>query len=81
MAKPKVTLNLKGINALMSSDAVQSIVDERGRRIAAAAGPDFEYVPRRHRWTARGYVQPANLEGAKQEARDKRLTGALDAAR
>jgi len=81
MAKPKVTLNLPALNVLMSSDPVQSFVDQRGRRISAAAGPDFEYVARRHRWVARGYVQPANADGARQEARDKRLTRALDAGR
>lgn len=81
MAKPKVKLNLRGINALMRSEPVQSVVDERGRRIAAAAGANFEYVARPHRWVARGFVQPANFEGAREEARTKRLTRALDAGR
>lgn len=79
--KPIVKLNLAGLNALMTSSAVQSIVDERGRRIAAAAGPDFEYVQRPHRWTARGFVQPANAAGARDEAKNKSLTRAIDAGR
>lgn len=71
-------LNLRGINRIMASDTMQALVDERGRAMAARAGSNFEYVPRRHKWTARGYVQNANIEGAKEEARDKRLTKVLD---
>lgn len=78
MAVTGLKLNLRGINRLMASDTMQGLVDERGRAMARRAGANFEYVSRRHKWTARGYVQPANAEGAKEEARDKRLTRALD---
>ena len=77
MAKIRVKLDLKGLNQLMRSAAVQDLVDARGQRMAAVAGPNFEYVPRRHKWTARGYVQPANAEGRREEAREKRLNRAL----
>lgn len=71
-------LNLRGLNRLMAGDTAQKIVDDKGNAIARRAGANFEYVQRSHKWTARGYVQPANAEGAREEARDKRLTRALD---
>lgn len=77
MAKVNVKLSLPGLNALMRSAPVQAIVDARGKRMAAVAGENFEYVPRPHKWTARGYVQPANAEGRREEAREKRLNRAL----
>ena len=70
-------LNIRSINRIMASDSAQDIVDAEGRAMVRRAGRNFEYVPRRHKWTARGFVQPANVEGAKQEARDKRLTRVL----
>lgn len=79
--KPTVKLKLAGLNQVMRLPDVQRLLDERGRRAAAAAGPNFEYVASPHRWTARGFVQPANAEGAREEAKDKKLTRAIDAAR
>lgn len=70
-------LNLRSINRIMASDSAQKVVDDEGRAMARRAGSNFEYVARRHKWTARGFVQPANLEGAKDEARDKKLTRAI----
>lgn len=76
---PQVKLNLAGLNQLMRSDAVQAIVDAEGRRIAAAAGTNFEYVARPHRWVARGYVQAKNARGMREQARDAALERALGA--
>lgn len=70
-------LNIRSINRIMASDSAQKIVDDEGQAMAQRAGSNFEYVSRRHKWTARGYVQPANVEGAKEEARDKKLTRAI----
>ena len=81
MANVKVRLNLAGINQLMSSKPVQDEVTARAKRIAQAAGSNFEVVDKPHRWTARSFVQAANPDGMREEARDKRLTGALNAAR
>ena len=81
MADVRVKLKLRGINQLMSSAPVQSMVNERGRRIAAAAGNGVEYVPRPHKWTARGFVQTVTRAAAAAEARDKTLTRSLDAGR
>lgn len=81
MTKPRIKLNMRGVNELMRSQPVQDLTDAIGEGMAAQAGSNFEYVRRGHRWTARGYVQPANVEGMREEARDKKLTGVLGAAR
>ncbi|MTE24830.1 hypothetical protein [Microbacterium sp. ZXX196] len=77
----RVKINLKGLNELMTSKPVQDLVEERARKIQEAAGPNFEVVSRPHRWVARAFVQPANSTGAAEEAREKKLTGALSAGR
>lgn len=76
-----VRLILRGINALMRSEEVQADLDARGQRMAAAAGPDFEYKRSPHKWTARGYVQSRNARGDRQEAREKRLARSISAGR
>lgn len=73
----QVKLNLAGLNQLMRSDAVQAIVDAEGRRVAAAAGSNFEYVARPHRYVARGYVQAKNARGMREQARNAVLERAL----
>jgi hypothetical protein len=81
MAKPKVKLNLRGINALMRSAPVQAEVARRLQRGAAAAGEGFEAVVKPHQYTARGFVQTADAEGRRREADEKVLIQALDAMR
>lgn len=76
MAAP-VQINLAGLNVLMRSEPAQRIVDREGERMARAAGPDFRYRASPHRWVARGYVEPANARGRRQEAREKRLARAV----
>lgn len=77
MANVRVVLKLRGLNQLMRSEPVQRVVNERAKRIAAAAGEDFEAVPKPHKWTARAYVQAKNARGMRAEARDKVLTRAV----
>lgn len=79
MAKATVKLKIRGINTLMKSPSVQAEVDAQGARRAAAAGENFEYVARPHRWTARGYVQPANYKGVKEQAEGAVLERVLGA--
>ena len=78
-----VKLDLRGLNALMTSAPVQARVDAAGERIAAAAGEGFEYTPgsKRHPWVARGYVQTNSYEGRRRQARDAVLERSLDAGR
>lgn len=77
----QVRLNLPNLNAVMRSAEAQAIVDSAGRRMAAAAGDDFEYVASPHRWVARGYVQPKNARGMREQARNAALERALGQAR
>ena len=79
--KPRVKLIIRGLNALMKSQPAVDAVASRGAAIARAAGPNFEMVVKPHRYRARVYVRAANDEGRKEEAREKRLTRALDAGR
>lgn len=81
MAKAVVTLNLKGINELMTQRRVQAEVLRRARSIQQAAGENFEVASKPHKWTARAFVQAANYKGMVEEARDKRLTRSIDAGR
>lgn len=81
MADTKVKLNLRGLNALMTSREVTAEVVKRAQAIQRAAGPNFEVNVVPHKFTARAFIRPANVEGAKEEARDKRLTRALNAGR
>lgn len=81
MARTSVKLNLPGINQLMRSEAVQKKVDQIGQDIADDAGEGFEYVPKPHRYVARGYVQVASGEGARRQARDAVLERAISGRR
>lgn len=72
-----VRINLRAVNAAMRSPQIQRIIDQRGEQMAREAGPNFEYVRKPHKWVARGFVQPKNDEGRREEAREKRLTRAI----
>jgi len=63
-----VRLKIRGINAVMTSREVTSIVVRRARLMAQQAGPDFEANIVPHKYTARAFVRPANAQGAKQQA-------------
>ena len=81
MDKVDVKLIIRGINEVMTSPGANSIVAERARRIAAAAGPGFEAKIVPHKWTARAYIQPVTRKAREREARDKVLARALSAGR
>ena len=57
-----VKLKLAGLNKLMRSAPVQSLVNEKAGRISAAAGPKYRVVVRPHRYTARAFVEPRESE-------------------
>lgn len=75
----RVKLNLKGINALMTSQPVQAEVARRAHRMAREAGDGFEAVVKPHRWTARAFVQTDldNPDGARRQATDHVLERVL----
>jgi len=75
MAKPKVVLNMGGINAVLRE--AQPVVDAAAERMQGAAGPDYEVVSKPHRWTARAFVQTATAKGARDNAKHNTLARAL----
>ena len=77
----RVQLKLRGLNALMTSPPVVSEVARRAQAIQRAAGEDFEVNVVPHKWTARAFIRAKNARGAREEARNKVLTRAVDAAR
>lgn len=77
----RVTLKLRGINAVMTSPGVTAEVISRAKKIQQAAGENFKVNVSPHKYTARAFVVSANAEGAVEEARDKRLTRSIDAGR
>lgn len=81
MANVRVQLKLRGINALMTSREATAAVVSAANKIQRAAGDDFEVNVVPHRWTARAYVRAKNARGAREEARNKVLTRAVNAAR
>lgn len=81
MAKAKVRLKIRGVNQVMASRGAVNDIAARAQRIARAAGPNFEAVVKPHKWVARAYVRPKNAEGRAEEAREKKLTRAIDAGR
>lgn len=81
MSKTNVKLNLRGINQIMTGRGATAEVVRRARRIQAAAGENFEVNVVPHKYTARAFVRPKNVEGAVEEARSKTLTKAFNAGR
>ncbi|GAA3009084.1 hypothetical protein [Microbacterium aurantiacum] len=81
MPSNDVRVNLRSLNAIMTSPPAQALVDAIGRQMAATAGEGFEYVRRPHRWTARGYVQTATARARRRQARDAVLERAVGAVR
>jgi hypothetical protein len=81
MADPIVRLNTRGVNQIMKSAGVQAELDRRAKLIADAAGPGFTSVSNPHRWVARAFAQTASLYGMRAEAKDRRLSRALEAGR
>ena len=79
MAAVTVKLKIRGINQIMTSSGATSLIAQRARRIAAAAGPGFEATIVPHKWTARAYIRPVTQQARAREARDKVLVRSLTA--
>lgn len=81
MARAQVRIDLAGINAVMKSAEVQALIDDAGQAmLSRLPAGKYEYVPtgsRPHRWVARGYVQTASIEGARDNARSNSLLKAM----
>lgn len=77
----RIEINSAGIQALLKSEEVQSLLEEKARRIAAAAGDGMEVSSRIGATRARASVITATKAARKAEAVDRALTSAIDAGR
>lgn len=77
MADVRVQLRIGGISRLLRSRPVQKLVDDTGKRGAAAAGEGFEYVAKPHRWTSRGYIQTDTARAMRAQAKHAVLEHAV----
>lgn len=78
--KVEFKLNLPGLNELMKSSAMQSHMDEVGRRIAGNAGEGFESQTYVLNYVAVSHVFPTTGEAAAKNSRDNTLLKALGCA-
>lgn len=76
-----VKLNPAGVKDLLRSSEVQGDVQRRVDRIAAAAGEGMKSDVTVGAGRARGAVWTATTRAKRGEAKDRRLTRALDAGR
>jgi len=81
-AKVRIEHNGEGWIEIFKSAEMQAVVDEAGKRIAAEAGSDYEYLTeydqmRNNQFTVGGVVVAVGHEGDNKEAIDKVLTKAV----
>lgn len=77
----RIVVNPEGVKALLKSQEVQNMLQQRVNKIAAAAGPGMQASVRVGRTRARGSVITATQEAREAEANDRMLTKSLDAGR
>lgn len=77
----RIKLNHNGIRQLLRSPEVSRDLEERARRIAAAAGPGHEVDVTAGPNRARASVRTVTAEAVTAEAVDRNLTRAIDAGR
>ena len=75
----KVTIEhiSSGYLQIWKSDAMQSVVDGAGQRIADEAGEWFRYYPKPGNFTAMGFVSSTGPTGAIEEQQDHQLSKAV----
>lgn len=83
MTTVRIEVNPAGIRELLKSEEVRADLAARAHRIASAAGgePDYEVDVRQGSTRARASVRTATFEAILDEARNRTLSGALDAGR
>lgn len=77
----KIDLHSEVIDALLKSEEVQQDLERRARAIADQAGPGMEVEVSVGATRARASVTTATPEAKLAEAKDRKLTAALDAGR
>ena len=84
--KIEVKLRLKGVNALMKSPEIQSILIEKGERVREAAeqmsgGGEYEAETKVGKWIALEYIRAKDYKSLKSNLEDNTLLKALSAAK
>lgn len=81
MPKARIELNRAAVRDLLRSEEVAHDLEQRGRRIAAAAGEGHEVQTFRGRNRVRVTVRTATIAAQRREATARSLTKAIDAGR
>ena len=76
----KFKLNMPGLNELMKSAEMQSILHQAGEAVAGAAGEGFEHETHVAQWTALEHIFPTTFRSMKKAYDQNALVKALGAA-
>jgi hypothetical protein len=77
----RIVLNRRGVRELLRSPEILRDLEQRARRIAAAAGPGHEVDSQVGPNRARASVRTDTIDAMLGEATDRDLTRAIDAGR
>lgn len=80
MAKVKIKLNLPGINAIMKSNGIQSVIKAAGDSVAANAGEEYAASVNVGNWLAFCNVYPDSAKAANDNFRNNSLLKALSSS-
>lgn len=80
MAQVKIKLNLPGINAIMKSDGIQSVIKAAGDSVASSAGDDYAASINVGRWLAFCNVYPDSRKAATDNFKNNTLLKALSSS-
>lgn len=80
MAKVKIKLNLPGINAIMKSNGIQSVIKAAGDSVVANAGEEYAASVNVGRWLAFCNVYPDSAKAANDNFRNNSLLKALSSS-
>lgn len=81
MSNAKFELNLAGLNELMKSQEMQSILEDASSQVANAAGDGFGHRVGIGSYAAIGNIFAENKEAAQKAYEDNRLLKALGSAK
>lgn len=76
----KFELNLPGLNELMKSPEMQSVLDQAGEQVARAAGSDYASSPKTGNYIGFSNVYPNSARAAHENYENNTLLKALSAS-